>query len=81
MELEIDIDKMFPNDDQLESTAPHNPEMEIIGTDTLDEEESFAFQSVVFDSKSKKLVIEKRDVKNKKEKSHSEMNLRNMHPS
>jgi hypothetical protein len=81
MELEIDIDKMFPDDDQLESTAPHNPEMEIIGTDTLDEEESFAFQSVVFYSESKKLVIEKRDVKNKKGKSRSEINLRNMHPS
>jgi hypothetical protein len=62
---------MFPNDDQLESTVPHTPEMEIIGTDTLDEEESFSFQSVVFDSESKKLVIQKRDVKNKKSKSHS----------
>jgi hypothetical protein len=81
MELEIDIDKMFPKDDQLESTSPHNPEMEIIGTDTLDEEEYFSFQSVGFDSESKKLVIEKRDVKNKKGKYHSEMNLWNMHPS
>jgi hypothetical protein len=65
----------------LDNTAPHNPKMEIIGTDTLDEEESFAFQSTVFDNESKKLVIEKRDVKNKKGKSHSNMNLRNMHPS
>jgi hypothetical protein len=32
MELEIDIDKMFPDDDQLENTTSHNPEMEIIGT-------------------------------------------------
>jgi hypothetical protein len=55
--------------------------MEIIGTDTLDEEESFAFQSVVFYNKSKKLVIEKRDVKDKKGKSRLEMNLRNMCPS
>lgn len=43
MELEIGIEKMFPDDEQLESTAPHNPGMEIIGIDTLDEEESFAF--------------------------------------
>jgi hypothetical protein len=43
MELEIDIDKIFLDDDQLESTSLHNPEMEIIDTDTLDEEESFAF--------------------------------------
>jgi len=71
MDLEIDIEKMFPDDDQLERTSPHNPEMEIFRTDTLDEEESFSFQSVAFDSESKKLVIHKRDVKNKKSKSHS----------
>jgi hypothetical protein len=81
MELEIDIDKMFPDDDQLDNIALHNPRMEIIGIDTLDEEESFAFQSTVFDSESKKLVIEKRDVKNKKGKSRSEINLCNMRPS
>jgi hypothetical protein len=39
------------------------------------------FQSVVFDSESKKLIIEKRDVKNKKGKSRSEVNLANMRPS
>ena len=55
--------------------------MEIIGTDTLGEEESFSFQSIVFDNKSKKLVIEKTDVKNKKGKYRSEINLCNMHPS
>jgi hypothetical protein len=81
MELEIDIEKMFPDDDHLERTAPHNPGMEIIGIDTLDEEESFSFQSVVFDSESKKLIIENRDVKNKKGTSHSEFNLHNMRPS
>jgi hypothetical protein len=81
MELEIDIDKMFPDDDHIERTVPDNPEMEIIGTATLDEEESFAFQTIVFYSDSKKLVIEKRDVKNKKGKSCSDINLRNMRPS
>jgi hypothetical protein len=48
MELEIDIEKMFPDNDHLESTYPHNPGMEILGIDTLDEEESFSFQSVFF---------------------------------
>ena len=80
MELEIDIEKMFPDEDHLERTAPHNPEMEIIGIDTLDEEESFAFQRSIFGGESKKLIIEKRDVKNKKGKSRSEINLHNMHP-
>jgi hypothetical protein len=48
---------------------------------TLDEEEYFSFQSVVFYNESKKLIIEKKDVKNKKGKYHLEINLRNMHPS
>jgi hypothetical protein len=46
MELEIDIDKVFLDDNQLENIAPHNPGMEIIGIATLDEEYSFAFQSI-----------------------------------
>jgi hypothetical protein len=71
MELEIDIEKMFPNDNHLESTSPHNTGMEILGIDTLDEEESFSFQRVVFDSESKKLIIKNIDVKNKKGTSHS----------
>jgi hypothetical protein len=58
-----------------------NPLMEIIERETFDEEESFVFQSVVFDIESKNLIIEKIDVKNKKGKSHSEVNLQNMRPS
>jgi hypothetical protein len=81
MELEIGIDKMFPDDKQLESISPHNPQMKIIGTDTFNEEDYFSFQSIVFYSESKKLVIEKRDVKNKKGKSNSNMNLQSMCPS
>jgi hypothetical protein len=80
-ELEINIKKVFPNDDQLENTSHQNPHMEIIGTETFDEEESFSFQSIVFYNESKNLIIEKRDVKNKKGKSHSEINLWNMRPS
>jgi hypothetical protein len=47
----------------------------------FDEDESFVFQSVVFESESKKLIIEKRDVKNKKGKYRSEVDLANMQPS
>jgi hypothetical protein len=81
MELDIDIKKMFPKTDQPEDTTHHNPLMEIIESETFDEEESFVFQSVVFYSKSKNLIIEKRNVKNKKGRSRSEVNLRNMRPS
>jgi hypothetical protein len=55
--------------------------MEIIGTNTFDEEESFSFQSIVFYSESKNFIIEKIDVKNKKGKSRSDINLWNMRPS
>jgi len=43
MELEISIEKVFPDNDQLERTSPQNPQMEIIGTETFNEEESFTF--------------------------------------
>jgi hypothetical protein len=41
MELEIDIEKKFPNVDQPEDTAHHNPLMEIIESETFDEEDYF----------------------------------------
>jgi hypothetical protein len=81
MELKIDIEKVFPNVDQLENIAHQNPHMEIIESETFKEEESFVFQSIVFDNESKNLITEKRDVKNKKGKSCSEINLRNLRPS
>jgi hypothetical protein len=55
--------------------------LEIVENETFDEEEPFVFQSIVFDNKSKKLIIEKSDMKNKKWKSCLEVNLRNMRPS
>jgi hypothetical protein len=55
--------------------------MEIIEPGTFNLEDSFSFQSFVFYSESINLIIEKRDVKNKKGKYHSEINLRNMWPS
>jgi hypothetical protein len=81
MELETDLDNVFHNVDQPGDAIHHNPLMEIDETDIFYEDESFVFQSVVFYNESKNLIIEKRDVRNKKGKSHSEINLRNMHPS
>jgi hypothetical protein len=52
--------------------------MEIAETDIFYEDESFVFQSVVFDSQSKNMVIEKRDVTNRKGKSRTEINFRKM---
>jgi hypothetical protein len=72
---------VFPNDDQLDNTDDQNPQMEIIGTETFDEEYYFSFQSVVFYIESKNLIIEKRDVNNKKGKYRLYINLWNMRPS
>jgi hypothetical protein len=55
--------------------------MDIFDTENFDEDESFMFQSAIFDRRSKKLIIEKKDVKNKKGKSRSEVNLVKMRPS
>jgi hypothetical protein len=43
MELNIDIEKVFPNVDQPENTTHQNPMMEIIESETFDEEEYFVF--------------------------------------
>jgi hypothetical protein len=72
---------MFPNIDQPGSTTHQSQLLEIIENEIFDEEESFVFQSVFFDKESKKLIIEKSDTKNKKRKSHSEVNLNNIWPS
>jgi hypothetical protein len=55
--------------------------LEVFENEIFDEEESFLFQSVAFDNEYKKLIIEKRDVKNKNGKLRSEVNPRNMWPS
>jgi hypothetical protein len=68
MKIEIDIEKVFPQVIQLENNAHQNPQMEVIESETFVEKDSFVIQSVIFDSESKNLVIEKRDVKNKKGK-------------
>jgi hypothetical protein len=55
--------------------------MDISVTKCFYEDESFVFQSVFFYRQSKKLIIEKKDVKNKKGKSRSEVDLANMRSS
>jgi hypothetical protein len=62
---------MFPNIDHPGGTTHQNLSLEIIENETFDEEESFVFKSVVFYKESKKLSIEKSDVKNKKGKTCS----------
>jgi hypothetical protein len=55
--------------------------VEISDTDFFDIDESFVIQSAIFDSQSKSLVIEKRDVTNTKGKSCAEINFSEMSPS
>jgi hypothetical protein len=81
MELDIDLDSIFCNVDNPRDVIHHSRPMEIDETNFFYEYESFIFQSVVFDNESKNLIIEKRDVKNKKGKSRLEINLGNMRPS
>jgi hypothetical protein len=78
MELETNLNSTFYNLDQPGDTTYHSLPMEITKTEFFYEDESFVFQSVVFYSESKNLIIEKRDVKNKKGKSHSKISLGNM---
>jgi hypothetical protein len=53
MELNIDIEKVFPNVYQLENMTHQNPLMEIIKSETFNEEESFVFQSLFFPTSQK----------------------------
>jgi hypothetical protein len=81
MELEADIEKIFPAIEQEEHVAQQDSLLEVIGNETFSEEESFTFQSVVFDRESKKLIVERIDQKNKKGKARSEVDLKYMRPS
>jgi hypothetical protein len=78
MELEADIEKMFPKLYQLGNVTQQNSSLEIVENETFSEEESFTFQSVVFDKESKKLIVEKGDKKNKKGKYRLEVDLKYM---
>jgi hypothetical protein len=81
MELDIDLDSMLRYLDQPKDAIQHSRPMDISVTENFDKDESFVFQSVVFDSQSKKLIIEKKYVKNKKGKYRSKLDLANMWPS
>jgi hypothetical protein len=81
MQLETSVDVMFRKVDPLVDAMHHSSTMEITEIDIFDEDESFVFQSAVFDSQSKNLIIEKRDVTNNKGKSRSEINFRKMQSS
>jgi hypothetical protein len=69
---------MFPNINQPGSTTHHNMSLDIIENEIFDEEESFVLQITIFDRESKKMIMEKSGVKNKKGKSCSEVELRDM---
>jgi hypothetical protein len=78
MELETNLENVFLNVNQPGDMIHHNPLMKIVETEIFYEDESFVFQSVVFYSESKNLIIEKRDLRNNKVKSCSYINLRNI---
>jgi hypothetical protein len=80
MELEVDIEKIFPAIEQPENMAQQNYLLEVVGNETFSEEESFTFQSVVFYKESKKLIVERTHQKNKKGKYCSEVDLKDMRP-
>jgi hypothetical protein len=67
--------------EQPKNMALQNSLLEVVGNETFSEEESFTFQSVVFDKESKKLIVERSDQKNKKGNSRSEVDLKDMRPS
>jgi hypothetical protein len=55
--------------------------MEISKTKIFYQDESFVFQSIVFYSQYKSMVIEKRDVTSKKGKYRTDINFREMRTS
>jgi hypothetical protein len=69
MELDTDLYSLLCFLDQPGNTIQHSFPMDISVTKNFDEYEFFVFQSDVFDSQSKKLIIDKKYVKNKKGKS------------
>jgi hypothetical protein len=78
MELETDMNSIFCNLEHLGDAIQHSCPMDVADIKNFDEDESFVFQSIVFYSESKKLIIEKRDVKNKKGKYSIEVDLASM---
>jgi hypothetical protein len=81
MDLDADMESILCNLDQPSHTIQHACSMDMVGTDIFYEDESFVFQSAIFETELKKLIIEKRDVKNNKRKHLSELDLANMNAS
>ena len=81
MEVDTDLDAMFPFLDQPQDGIHHSHLMDISVTQNFDKDESSMFQSVVSDSRNKRLIFEKKNVKNIKGKSRSEVDVANMWPS
>ena len=71
MDIDADLESIFCNLDQPRDPIQHACSMDMVDTEIFYEDESFVFHSAVFESESKKLIIEKRDVKNKKRKHRS----------
>jgi hypothetical protein len=71
IELEPDLDSIFHYLDKPRDAIQHSHPMDISDTKHFNDDESFVFQSIVFYSQSKKLIIEKKDVKNNKGKYYS----------
>jgi hypothetical protein len=78
MKIDTDLDVMFPFFDQLEDAIHHSHLMDISIAQKFDEDESFVFQSAIFDSRNKKLIFQKKNVKNIKGKSCSKVDVANM---
>jgi hypothetical protein len=81
MDLDTDLESIFCNLDEPSHAIQNACSMDMVGTKIFDEDESFVFQSVVFETESKKFIIAKRDVKNKKRKHRSELEIANMNAS
>jgi hypothetical protein len=78
MELEADIEKIFPTMEQPEIVTQQFFLLEVVANEIFSEDESFTLKSVIFDKESKQLIVERGDQKNKKGKSCSEVDLKDM---
>jgi hypothetical protein len=67
IEVDTDLDAMLPFLDQPQDDIHHSHLMDMSVTQNFDEDESFVFQSVVFDSRNKRLIFEKKMLKISKE--------------
>ena len=67
--------------EQPEIVTQKNVLLEVVSNEIFSEEESFTFQSVIFDKESKKIIVERGDQKNKKRKYRLEVDLKDTRPS